>query len=251
MAYAGCCDECKPRTPRRARRVVRTAALGDYGLAPLALAASAGKSLVGKVTGGLFNAHPKDAGRLNSNAKWEGECSAGDQDACVALKHMSGRYGPSKQGRYCNVGGCSGWATAKTKDDAHARWLRVSSKAPTTPVPTRTSGAPLIPPGSGPLFSPAAPAAPPLVSTLPPIGQPTPTGPTVQEAIQSALSSLLPGLIAPPASAAPAPVYMPEVPPGATAPAMDTIFGMPKTLAIGAALAGGALYLASRRRGRR
>lgn len=93
----------------------------QLGFLPVAGAVTAVKTSI-PIIGGLFGGNSKDPGRLAANAKYDSECRSGIQDACIALKHMSGRFGLTKEGVYCNEGGCGGWATSKAKDDAYNRW---------------------------------------------------------------------------------------------------------------------------------
>lgn len=136
------------------------------GVLPVAVATTAAKIASSlPVIGGLFNSHPKDAGRLQSNAKYYSECAAGDADACVALKYMSGRFGLTKTGRYCNQGGCSGWATQSTKDDAYAKCQSLPNciGAPAVPVASSASTPVDVPQYSAPPSSPSNGVSPWLI----------------------------------------------------------------------------------------
>lgn len=155
------------------------------GALPVAAAAS-----VVSAAGSIFNQHPKDKGRLAANQRYDAECRSGVTDACIALKHMSGRYGLTKQGRYCNEGGCSGWATGKTQDDAYSRCQSIGpmcTQAPySAPVPVATAPAPLpssVPGQNLPETVTAAPypGAPPVTVYVPqPTMTPAPAGPAQQ-----------------------------------------------------------------------
>lgn len=113
MAYLnGCCRE---------------SGLGFLPLATIASTAGTVEKVASSIPiiGGLFT-DSKDPERLAKNANYDSLCRSGNQDACVALKYMSGRFGLTKEGQFCNVGGCSGWATQKAKDDAYSRWQAIS-----------------------------------------------------------------------------------------------------------------------------
>lgn len=107
-------------------------------------------SSIGNVVSSIFGGNSKDKGRLEANARWFNECASGNQDACCAVKHMSGRFGLAT----CGVNGqASGWATSKAKDDAFAKYNTLlqagayatpaSAASPTTssayPVTTQSS----------------------------------------------------------------------------------------------------------------
>lgn len=146
----------RKRAPRPAYNYTDESLYHSPGLEGVALAAPLiGKAIgkVGGVFGGLFGGNKKDPGRLQSNAKYDAECRSGDQDACTALQYMSGRFGMTKQGRYCNQGGCSGWATKAAKDDAFRRWSAIGGAAKpgapavnvaSAPAAVGTSGNPII-----------------------------------------------------------------------------------------------------------
>lgn len=119
MAYlSGCCKE------------------ENLGFLPIAGAAATVTKVASSIPiiGGLFS-NSKDPGRLAANAKYDQECRSGIQDACIALKHMSGRFGLTNEGIYCNQGGCGGWATAKAKDDAFSRWNSIEQSRTAVTVP--------------------------------------------------------------------------------------------------------------------
>lgn len=84
------------------------------GFAPFAIAAAA------KTGGGIVNSifgHPKDAGRLQTNAQLASRASAGDLNALNELKRMAGL-----------VGDGSGWATATAKNDAKAKYNAIAAR---------------------------------------------------------------------------------------------------------------------------
>lgn len=162
-----------------------TAPPADLGYGAIPGIVTGGISLVGSLLGG----NKKDPGRLAANAKYDNECRAGVQDACTALKHMSGRYGLTNEGRYCNEGGCSGWATGKAKDDAYSRWQSIEASrggrtapTPALPVPTQSTPVPSSIPGQDlpPVYVPVPGSNAPPVIVHVPANVPVPSGPVQQ-----------------------------------------------------------------------
>lgn len=84
-------------------------------------------SFVGDILGGSS----KDPERYKRNQAWYEAAVAGDQDALLALKGMSGRFGlipkgePPGGSKYC---ACSGWATEGTRNDAYKKYQDAVSR---------------------------------------------------------------------------------------------------------------------------
>lgn len=91
---------------------------------------AAGVGAAVKGLGGLFGGS-KDPGRLEANARWEREALAGNENALLALKHMSGKYGPNPRPLpgYCDeVGSCAGWGSETAKADALVKYQTVLAR---------------------------------------------------------------------------------------------------------------------------
>lgn len=140
----------------------------------------------------------KDPGRISTNERWEREARAGNIDALLALKYMSGKYGPNPHPipGYCDrAGSCAGWGSPASKEDAHRRYLALkhlepgaqAPPPPPTPIvakppaprilPRRENGAALPMRRIPPIMLPATPATP----------IPVPLAPAGQEAIERAV----------------------------------------------------------------
>lgn len=96
------------------------------------LTALSGASSLVSAGSSLLDQHPKDKDRYAKNAMWYQEALQGNKDALIALQYMSGRYGTTHEGSYCNVGGCSGWATQDTRDDAYNKYQAAIGNLPTS-----------------------------------------------------------------------------------------------------------------------
>jgi hypothetical protein len=80
----------------------------------------------------IFSSHPKDAGRLRSNATAYALAVGGNRGAAEYLKGRSGKFGSVKitvavPQLDLQVGDTrGGWATAKTRNDAYNKYLAVA-----------------------------------------------------------------------------------------------------------------------------
>lgn len=89
---------------------------------------------LGKGIVGALSSHPKDKGRLRSNAIAYAAANSGNRGGAEYLKGRSGRFGSVKitvavPELNVQVGDPrSGWATAKTRDDAYNKYLAVADK---------------------------------------------------------------------------------------------------------------------------
>lgn len=92
-------------------------------------------TLIGAVSGGLFNAHPKDSERLGRNAVAFAKASAGDDNALKFLLYRSQQ--PSHVNGYCTYDAAymgslgstdpkrvpvEGWPTSTTREDAKKKY---------------------------------------------------------------------------------------------------------------------------------
>lgn len=114
----------------------------QLGLDPVSVASTA----VGLITG-IFGGSSKDPGRNDASDRWAEQALDGDRDALIALQHMTGRFGTTREGRYCDgsdggKGGCAGWGSQASKDYANKLYQQVIARLGVQPGQAASVSAP-------------------------------------------------------------------------------------------------------------